>query len=117
MQLIDHGFWIGIVLIEYELTFTIPPEPVLNDVVDRDVEVAIFARNAQDLVLRSVAILALPESVSPLAEHGSLSCEIAIAGDDLVELWAVNEVVVDDIGDFRTNVEIIGEAIVEAAAR
>ena len=117
MQLIDHRFWIGIILVEDELTFAIPPEPILHDVVDGDVQVAILASNAEDFILRLVTILALPEAVSPLAEHGSLPGEVAIAGDDLVEVRTVEEVVVDDVGDFRADVKIVGEAIVEAAAR
>ena len=60
-----------------------------------NLQVAIFLRHAQQFLLRLVAVLALPEAVGPFAEHWRRPGQFAIAGDDLVELRAVEEVVVD----------------------
>ena len=69
VQFVDHAFGVGIVLVEDVLAFAVPPEPVLHDVVERDVQVAILFRDAENFFLRFVAVLALPEAVGPLAEH------------------------------------------------
>ena len=117
VKLVDHGFRIKIVLVKDEFSLAVPPEPVLHDVVDGDVQIAILLGDSQDFVLRFVAVLALPESVGPFAEHGSLSGQLAVSGDDLVELGSVEKVVVDNVGHFRTDVQIICEPVVEPAAR
>jgi len=37
VEFIDHAFRVGIVSVEDVLAFAVPPEPVLNDAVDRQV--------------------------------------------------------------------------------
>src|ERR1700722_20172027 len=117
VELINHRFWVGIVLVKHEFALAIPPEPVLHDVVDRNVQFTVLARHAENFVLRFVAILALPETVGPLAEHRRLPGKLAIASNHLVEFRTVKEVVVDDVSNFRTDVQIIGKSVVESAAR
>ena len=95
MQLVHHSLGIGIVLVEYEFAFAIPPEPVLNDIVHRNMQVAVFLRNAEYFLLRFVAVLALPESICPLAEHWGLPGQLTIAGNNFVEFRPIKEVVVD----------------------
>ncbi len=117
MQVVDHALGIGVLGVEDVLALAVPPEPVLHNVVDGDAQLAVFVRDAEQFVLRLVAVLALPEAVGPLAEHGGRASELAIAGDDAVEAGAVEEVVVDGVGDFGADVEGVLETVVEAAAR
>ena len=65
-------------------------------------QLAVFLRDAENLLLRLVAVLALPESVSPFAKHRRLPGQFAIAGDNLVEIGAIEKVVVDGVGYFGT---------------
>src|SRR5262252_251764 len=116
VQPVDHALGIGIVLVEDELALAIPPEPVLDDIVDGNMQLTIFRGHTENFILRLVAILALPETVRPLAEHRDLSGQLAIAGDDLVDFGTVEKVVVDDVGDLRTDIEVIGKAIIETAS-
>ncbi len=51
MQIVEFGLEVGIVLVEYEFAFPVPPEPVLNDVVHRNVELAIFVGSFEQLGL------------------------------------------------------------------
>ena len=116
VQAPDHPLGIGIVLIENEFALAIPPEPVLHDIVGGDMQFTIFLGDAQNLLLRFVAVLALPEAIGPLAEHWRRSGEFAVGGDDLIEIGAVEKIVVDDVSNFGADVEIIGEAVVETTA-
>src|SRR6185437_11091484 len=116
VQLINHSLWVGIILVEDELSLAIPPEPVLHDIVDRDVQLAVLLCYAQDFILRFITVLALPESVSPLAEQRRLTGQLAVTGDNLVELRPVEKVVIDHIGDFGSDVQVIGKSIIKAAA-
>ena len=117
MQLIDHPFRVGIILVEDVLALAIPPEPVLHDVIDGNVQLAVFPRDPQNFFLRLVAVLALPEAIGPFAEHGRLPGQLAVGGDDLVKIGAVEKVVVDVVGHFGTDVQVIRKAVIEPAAR
>jgi len=50
----------------------------------------------------------LPEPVGPTAKHGRLAGQLAVASDDLVEVRAIDKVVVNGIGDFGTGLSSIG---------
>ena len=117
MELVHHALGIGIVLVEYVLPFAVPPEPVLNDAIDRQMQITIPLCNARDFFLRFVAVLALPEAVGPPAEQRRLSGELAISGDDLVKLRAINEVVVNRVGHFGADIHHMHEAVVYPATR
>ena len=117
VQFVHHRLGIGILVVECEVAVFDPPEPVLHDVVYRDVEFAIFPCHVQQFLLRLVAVFALPEAVRPLAEHRGLARQLAVGGDDFVEAGAVEEIIVDRVGHFRAQVERVGKAIVKPAAR
>src|SRR5579862_1295647 len=116
MQVIDHALGVGIILVEFKFARGGPPEPVLNDVVHRNFELAIFVGDAQNLVLRLVTIFALPESIGPLPEHRRGAGQLTIPGDDLVEFGAVEKVVVNFIRYFRADIQRMNEPIVEYAS-
>src|SRR5215467_1646147 len=113
VKLVHHGFWIGIIFIEDVLAFTIPPEPILDNVVHRQVEITVSLCNSNNLFLRLVAVLRLPESIRPFAKHRRYPGQLAIAGNDFVELGAVNEVVINRVGDFGTDIKRMNETVVE----
>src|SRR5215472_14460517 len=105
MQFIEHSFGIGVArFVEYRLAHRDPPEPVLHNIVDGDAKLPIFACHARDLCLCLVAVLALPESIGPLAEHGRSPRELTVSTNDAVELRTIDEVVIDRIGDLRAQV-------------
>ena len=51
VKLVNHGLGIGIILVEDVLAFAVPPKPILDDVVDRQMQVAVLFRNAENLFL------------------------------------------------------------------
>src|SRR5712691_6108240 len=110
-----HPFWVGIVLVEDWFPHRVPPEPVLDNVVQRDAQIAVLAGDALQLLLRSIAILALPIAVRPLTKEGCLPGQLAVGGDDGVKLGAVEEVIVNRVGNFRTEIERVYKTVVEAA--
>src|SRR5882762_7486325 len=117
VQSVDHGFWIWIILVEDWLAHRIPPKQILDDVVERYAQVAIFLRDIEQRLLRIVAILALPIAVRPLSEKRRGASQFTIRGDDFVEFRTVQKVVVDSVGNFRGQIERVHEAVVHAAAR
>src|SRR5258708_34978918 len=116
MKLIHHPLRIRIILVEDVLTFPIPPEPILYDVIRRNVQLPVFPRDSQYFLLRPVSVLALPEAISPFAEHGRLPRQFAVIGNDLVESRAVEEVIIDVVGHFGADVEVVCETVVEPTA-
>ncbi len=48
---VDHAFGIGIVFVEDRIAHDVPPEPILHDVVERDVQAAIFLSDGEKLRL------------------------------------------------------------------
>ena len=117
MELRDHGLRVRIVLVENGIAHRVPPEPVLDDVVERNVKRAVFPGDVEQLGLRVVAVLALPVTVGPLSEHGRFPGEFAIGRDNVVEIGAVEKVIVDSVRDVGCEVERVQEAVVEKAAR
>jgi hypothetical protein len=95
VQLLEHGLGVRVVFVEDRLAHGVPPEPVLNDVVEWNVKVAILLCDGFELQLRIVPVLALPKAVRPLAEQRSLAGQFAIGGNDPVKIGAVEEIVVD----------------------
>jgi len=51
------------------------------------------------------------------AEHRRRAGQFPVRSDDLVELRAIEKVVVDGIGDFRAEIKLVRKSIVEAAPR
>src|SRR5512138_2059561 len=75
----------------------IPILPILNYAVDWNVLTSISAHHVQQLLLRLVAVLALPESPSPTAKHRRLSGQVAIGRDHFVERWSIHQIIVNRI--------------------
>src|SRR5258708_21023776 len=80
-------------------------------------ELAVFVSHPEQLFLRVVFILALPESIRPFAEHRRRAGQLPVSTDDFVEFRPVEKVVVQHIGHFRTQVKRIQKTVIEAAAR
>ena len=117
VQRVDETLRVGIVLVPFHLAHGDPPEPILHNVVDGNVLGPVTRGYCFQLLLRLVLVFALPEAVCPAAKERHLAGELAIAGDDLVGVRAVDEVVVDAVGDFCAQIERMNETIVHAAAR
>src|ERR1700757_3331706 len=105
MKAIDHSLRIGITeLVKGGLAHRVPPEPVLHDVVHRNVHYTILLRDIEQLLLRLVAIFALPKAIRPLAEHWRSARELTIFADDPIELRAIEKVIVNRVSDLRTEI-------------
>jgi len=68
VELVHHSLRIGIILVKDVFAFAVPPEPVLDDVVRRELQLAVFPGHVQNFFLRLVAVFALPEPISPASE-------------------------------------------------
>src|SRR6185503_9470077 len=77
----------------------LPVEPVLDDVVERDAAGAEAVDGIQALLRGLVALPALPEPQRPARDHRRRPGDTPVAGDDLVQIRAVDEVVVDAVAD------------------
>ena len=84
-----------------------PVVPVLYDVVDGDVALAELREGAHQLILGLVALTALPEAQHPLGIERGLAGEGAIARDDLVEVVALDEIVVHVLRHLAPNGELL----------
>ena len=117
VELVYHSLGVGIVLIEDVLTFAVPPEPVLDNGIGRQVQVAVLLRYAEDFCLRLVAVLTLPEAVRPPAKQRGGASEFTIGSDDFVEFGPVYEVVINRIGNFGADIHHVHKPVVEAGTR
>src|SRR4030095_8033136 len=100
MQIAHQLFWIGIALLIKLMRaprMRIPILPILNYAVDWNVLTSISAHHLQQLLLRLVAVLALPESPRPTAKHRRRSGQVAVGRNHLVKRWSIHEVIVNRI--------------------
>ena len=97
MELLEFAWNVGEIGIEDRIAFCFPPEPILNDGIQRYVLFTIAVRNSKNLVLRNVAVLLLKESICPFGKHRSVSGQVPVRVDQLIHLWTTNEVVVDRV--------------------
>src|SRR5438132_6867612 len=101
VEVFYHPRGIGIAgFVEHRFSHGVPPEPVLHDIVGGDVQLPVFVSDAEQLLLRVVFILALPESISPSDEHRWSTVYLSVSTDSFVELRTVPKVVVQYLGDF-----------------
>ena len=98
VHFVDHALWVreapGIEAMAAPVVLS-PVEPVLHDVVERDAEAAILADDAHQLVLRVVALPALPEAIGPFGHHRRLAGERPVAGDDAIHRVRGDDIIVD----------------------
>ena len=83
-----------------------PVVPVLNDIVDGYLTLAELSQRALHLLRGLIALTTLPEAQHPLGIERCLTGECAIAGDDLIEVLASNEVIVHILGHLAPNGEL-----------
>ena len=121
MQLAEHGDRIGVALRvklvrSPRIASSRPVLPVLNDAIDGNLQVAQLRGHAQQLLLRGIALLGLPETELPPGHQGSLAGQMPVSchrrGNRPV---AVAEVVIDRLAIFggpvknpRTGTRIAG---------
>ncbi len=77
-----------------------PIAPILDDVIERNVAGAEAVDDFEAGVGGFVALAGLPEAEDPDGHHGCRAGELAIAGDDIVDARAVDEIVVDAVAHF-----------------
>ncbi len=112
VEFLNHARGVGVILVPHGLAHDVPPEPILDDVVQGDVHDAVFFRNAQKFLLRGIAILTCQGSRRPVPEHGR-GRQFAIGGDDGVEFRAVEKVIVHGVRNFGAEVERVNEAMLK----
>ena len=104
----DHGLGIG----EPRLVEPVgaplgvfPVAPVHDDVVERQLALAVLLDHAYDLLGGLVALAALPESIGPARHHHRGAGQVAIARDHLVQIIPAHEIVVDRLADLGGQVQ------------
>src|SRR5271168_976166 len=78
---------------------------------------AVSLRDSQQLLLRIVAILALPESVRPFSKKRRRPRQLAVRRDNRVELRPIKKIIIHRVRHFRTQIESVRKPVVEPAAR
>ena len=97
MDIIEHALRIGEARSLKRMVaprVQLPVVPVLHDVVDGNLALAELSERRHHLVLRLVALAALPEAHHPLRIDRRLARQRAISADHLVGILSRNEVVV-----------------------
>src|SRR5262245_49540306 len=79
----------------------LPVEPILHDDVHGDAARAEALEDVEALLRGLVALAALPQAESPARQHRRLAGETPVARHHVVELRAVDEVIVDALADLR----------------
>ena len=79
-----------------------PVLPVLHQCVNRNFSLAEFGRGVQNFLLAVIPLPTLPVSVGPLGKQRRFAGELAVIGDDAVQLRAIEEVVINGLPHFGT---------------
>jgi hypothetical protein len=74
--------------------------PVLDDAVDRDVVVPVVVLDPEIFRLGRVAVFRLDQAVTPFREKRRMAGRGPVPGDDLVDLRAVEKVVIQNVAAF-----------------
>lgn len=85
MQFVEYGRRIGILRVKLELSGACPPRPILDYIVNWNLQLAVIAGDVQNLLLRRVFVLALPGAVHPFAEQWTVARERPEVGGELIE--------------------------------
>src|SRR5208283_680934 len=99
VQLAEHPGWIGELAGELVRSHALHPVKIEDQVVERNLKLAIFRRDVEHFLLGLILEARLPETISPSWEQGRSTGQRAVVGDDVVEVRAVEKVIVDGIGD------------------
>ena len=85
-----------------------PVLPVLDNIVHRNVPLTQLPQRFYQVLLRSVALAALPEAQHPFGHYGRLAGELAVVLDDIVIIFSGHEVAVQLGLAFAPEGELIG---------
>ena len=94
---VHHGLRAGVaVLVEFMAAplVVVPVLPVLHDVVHGDAALAEFLQCGYEFELVGIALAALPVAHGPFGHDLGLASQGAVAADDLVDIVALDEIVV-----------------------
>ena len=97
MHAIEHSLRIRVTaLLKFMATPRIewPVVPVLYDIIYRNMQVAELLQIALDILTALIALTALPETKCPLRIHRSFTSKSAITRNNLIKIFASNEVVI-----------------------
>ena len=83
-----------------------PVLPVLNDTVERNLQVTIFVHHLEQFLLRLVTLAALMETISPEGQHGHFAREVAHLGNHTVGIATIHEVVIHHLAHFRLQFDV-----------
>src|SRR5260370_35906932 len=72
-----------------------PVLPILYQCVDWNVSLPEFCRDVEDLLLAGIAFSTLPISVRPFGKQRRFATELAVIGEDAVELCLVKQIIVN----------------------
>src|SRR5450631_3061826 len=103
VELVHHSLGIGVnALVELHCVPAVlaPVLPVLHQGVDRKLAFAELRPYVENLLLGVIALTALPVSVYPLGKQGRRPCELAVIGNDTIQLGSVEKIVVDGLPHF-----------------
>ena len=102
VELLDHTPWIGEPAGVKDMAsplILVPVEPVQYNIIEGDLTLAELLDHREKFFLAGVALAALPEAEGPFGHERSLASERAIAADDLIEILAMDEVIVNLVTD------------------
>src|SRR5579864_5649846 len=103
MELVEHFFRARIVfLVELHgipAVFS-PILPILHQHIDRDFSFSKFGSCIENLLLAVITLSALPISVGPLRKQGRFTGKLPIFRNDLVQLRAIEKVVINGLTQF-----------------
>ncbi len=114
MQRLHHSLGIGEVFIEDARTHRGLVARIEHNVVDGDLQLAVFRSDAQQLGLAGITEFRLPIAICPERKHRRCSGKVPISPDDPVEPWPGDEEVIDRLRETRLNLQHRLEAVVPA---
>src|ERR1700735_4489264 len=106
-----------VVLIEDRISFVLPPEPVLNDSIQRNAFAAVAICNRDHLIERLITVLRLDKAIRPAWQHGRVARQGAILMDDPIHLRAIDKEVINPVPGRRVEREFEREAVIEIGER
>ena len=84
----------------------LPVVPVLHDIINRNLTVAELLQGLLHLSLRLIAFPALPETQHPFRIYRRLTCQGAVARDNIIEVITSNKVVVHVAGHLAPDAQL-----------